>query len=172
MTRAAAGALLLLALAACHTPFSNPDPVEIVDLATPVDIAQGPFCDVCKSGCSGFVVCYIDCLNSDPAATDDKCTTMCGKTSRAEAPLLFSAALRCGQQHCVAAGACLRDGDGFLNPDGSPITATRGPPNYCGVCLNDSLSKLFGDPCVDPASPSCNPPECRRPVTACTASRP
>jgi hypothetical protein len=163
------------------------DSVSVTDMASKTDGPVGGDGAVAKVGCNGYVQCYTDCFAANPdTATASGCRTMCSKIAKAGAADKFDNALSCGQEHCLGdldamSGKCklvITGSSGKLvNQDGTdimqsdPTTGATGTKD-CGVCLNDSLSRLFGDTCTNMSSADCNPTECKTLTDTCLNDMP
>jgi hypothetical protein len=159
-----------------HPDLSNPFGL---DLSNPfgLDLSGGG-----KVGCHSYVPCLNDCLAANPTtATLMSCETTCNATAKATAATEFNNALGCGQQYCLGSTAtpykCKLDSTGasLLNMDGTmimssdPTTGNTGTKD-CGACLNDSLAKLFGNPCESSVPADCSTATSGAVVTQCGAT--
>jgi len=131
-----------------------------------------------RIGCSDFRYCFVGCFADIPGATTTECITLCAKGARMGAAQKFSDALTCGMEHCLGSGEgmigkCERDGEAFVNEDGSAIQSTDPGTGSkrCGACLNEALAALYSGACADIGSPDCNPSQCAALTSACLDDR-
>jgi hypothetical protein len=127
-----------------------------------------------KYGCHAYVGCVVNCY-AGATTTPTTCLSTCEKLSNTDVPMLYDAALGCGQTWCVnknvtggAAYKCAVSGSQLTELNGDPVSDT----GNCGLCLSNALADLFSDMCANTSSIDCNPSSCATATSACLGDLP